>query len=265
VFTQELARLLPSLAHARRLSKSIIVNESISYLNTQRAIRLAAANEVRKLLADYDSLLTVLNNRQHPYVPADIQQLPPRPVSEALLNLLGVEQEEFGTFPGGFGDNRPGDEVEDEQAGESDYFVAQRNNNDSTNLSDEPPNFLLSEPNSLMNATAPVPDFTAMQLPLDMLATNTTYESDPQQGDLDPSHQSTIFSSSIFGDITTSNEDLPGNLLSRNGWSIDMYSEPAFHGDSDSTQLLYSNSVFSSQFHEQHPPMVENTSYGFLP
>lgn len=181
------------------------------------------------------------------------------------MNLLGVEQEEFGTFPRGFGDNGPGDEVEDEQAGESDSFVAQRNNNDLANLSEEPPNFLLSEPNSSENALAPMSNFVTMQQPLDLLATNTTFETDTQHGDLDPSHHSTIFSSSLFGTITTSNGDLPDNLLLGNGWPTDVYSEPVFHGDGDSTQLLYSNGIFSSQFHEQHRPILEHTTYDFLP
>ncbi|RDL36004.1 uncharacterized protein BP5553_06616 [Venustampulla echinocandica] len=258
----DLARLLPSLAHARRLSKSVIVNESISYLKTQREIRLAAASEVSKLLADYDLLRRALNNRVPDNSAADMLQIPPRPVSDALMNLLGVEQEEFGTFPGGFGDNGPGDEAEDQQAGESDHPAGQ-GNNEFTDLSNSPLNTSLPGTSSLITSAASAPDFLAIQPPLNMLAPNAAYETNPQ-GDLDPSNPLAIGSSSLFGNLAAANGNIPDQFLSANGWPPNIYSEPAFHSNCDPTQSFFSNDILSSQFREQ-PPMAENTSYGFAP
>ena len=38
-----------------------------------------------------------------------------RPASDAILDLFKVENEVFGTFPGGFGDNGPGNEHDEDQ------------------------------------------------------------------------------------------------------------------------------------------------------
>ncbi|KAL3421497.1 hypothetical protein PVAG01_07942 [Phlyctema vagabunda] len=110
----ELARLLPGLANVRRLSKSVIVSESISYLKAQREIRLAAAKEVRLLLTERDNALERLNGHQGQFNAVTHGKQAGRPISEALLNLLNVEDEKFGSFPGGFGDNGPNDEQEEE-------------------------------------------------------------------------------------------------------------------------------------------------------
>ena len=111
---QDLACLIPNLAPANRLSKSLIVKESIDYLRTQRGVRLAAATEVRQLLADYDALRVEINNWRSLYHPGGVQEVQARPVNNALQDLLEVDQEVFGKFPGGFGDNGTGDEHDED-------------------------------------------------------------------------------------------------------------------------------------------------------
>lgn len=253
------------MAHARRLSKSLIINESISYLNEQRAIRLAAASEIRNLLADYNSLITQLNARQYPHVPGETQQLPHRVTTKALLELMDVEQEEFGAFPSGFGDNGPCDDVEGEQSREIDYFVTQADNFDCANVLDNPTNFPLTEPNSLMDAPATtLTDSVATQLPFNTLSTNTAGETNTQQRQLSPSRHSTIPNSLATENPTSLNSELLDNLLPDNEWPLDMLFDPTFDSDNGSTQLLYNNSASLSQFREQHPPWTENSGFGFI-
>jgi hypothetical protein len=88
-------------------------------------MRLVAASEVRELFANYDSLLAEINNWRSLYNPGGIQQLQARPANNALLDLLKVDQEVFGTFPGGFGDNGTGDEHDEDQGGTTDDRVQQ--------------------------------------------------------------------------------------------------------------------------------------------
>lgn len=102
----ELARLVPELAQVRQLSKSIIVNKSIAHLRSVRAMNLAAAPEIRSLLAEYESLLAEVN------VWRSLNDQNPRPLlnftggSSAIEHILNAEQEKFGTFPQGFDENR---------------------------------------------------------------------------------------------------------------------------------------------------------------
>ncbi|OBT87802.1 hypothetical protein VE02_02152 [Pseudogymnoascus sp. 03VT05] len=252
----ELARLLPPLAHARRLSKSLIVNESISYLNEQRAIRLAAASEVRDLLADYNSLITQLNALQYPHVSGESQQLPHRITTKALSEFMDVEREGFGTFSSGFGDNGPCDDVEGDQGREIDYFVTQADNLDFTTVLEEPTNGLMD------TGASPLPSMPT-QLPLNTLQTNTD-ETNTQQRELNPLHYSTIPNSLATGDLTSLNGELLDNLLSDNEWSLDALFEPTFHTNSSSAQLLYNNDVSLSQFSGQNHPRAENGGFDFI-
>ncbi|OBT78409.1 hypothetical protein VF21_02175 [Pseudogymnoascus sp. 05NY08] len=264
----ELARLLPPLTHARRLSKSLIVNESISYLNEQRAIRLAAASEIRDLLADYNSLITQLNALQYSHVPGESQQLPHRITTKALSEFMDVEREEFGTFPGGFGDNGPCDDIEGDQSRDIDYFITPADNLDFTTVLERPTN-------GLVNTAATLPDSIPTQLPLNTLQTNTD-EASTQQRELNPLHYSTIPNSLATGDLTTIpnslatgdltslNGELLNNLLSDNEWSLDMLFEPTFPTNGGSTQLLYNNGVSLSQFRGQNHPRAENGGFDFI-
>ncbi|PVH77602.1 hypothetical protein DL98DRAFT_266429 [Cadophora sp. DSE1049] len=112
----DLARLLPALAPCRRLSKSIIVHESIEHLQEQRAMCLAAASEVQALLAENLELIAEVNRWREQF--SDRSPCQPMPLGEGVTALLKVDQEVFGTFPGGFGDNSNGDGGdEDHRAG----------------------------------------------------------------------------------------------------------------------------------------------------
>ncbi|KAL4860675.1 hypothetical protein BDV12DRAFT_204803 [Aspergillus spectabilis] len=83
-----LARLVPGLAHARRLSKMLIVNESIRHLRIQRDMCIAAA-KVYALRAQVGGCRGM--------VP------PPaiRPVTDAMAHLMSVKDEVYGEFPAG--------------------------------------------------------------------------------------------------------------------------------------------------------------------
>ncbi|KAH7055758.1 hypothetical protein B0J12DRAFT_429662 [Macrophomina phaseolina] len=106
----QLARLLPGLASHHRLSKSIIVNESIAHHKKQRAERLAAAREIRCFLAEREDLLAEVNSWRTRFGPIGAELRQGQPLSENARDLLKVEDEVFGKFPNGFGDNRPSDE-----------------------------------------------------------------------------------------------------------------------------------------------------------
>lgn len=104
---QDLARLIPALAPARRLSKSLIVQESAHYLQGQREMCLAAAAEIQGLLQENLEVITEVNTWREQYgMPPRQPQVP----GEAVQRLLKVDQDVLGTFPGGFGDNAAGDE-----------------------------------------------------------------------------------------------------------------------------------------------------------
>ncbi|KAL2810620.1 hypothetical protein BJX63DRAFT_401684 [Aspergillus granulosus] len=104
-----LARLVPGLAHARRLSKVLIVNESIRHLRTQRDMCVAAASDMQNLLAENSRLVAEVNGLRaqlggcggiaSPQLPVT------RPVSDAMTHLMSVKDEVYGEFPAGFGDN----------------------------------------------------------------------------------------------------------------------------------------------------------------
>ena len=106
---QDLARLVPALAPVRRLSKSLIVHEGIQHLRAQRAMCLAVASEIQAILAENIQLIVEVNSWREQYGSSiGLRQV--KPVGDAVLAILKVDQEVFGTFPGGFGDNGTGDD-----------------------------------------------------------------------------------------------------------------------------------------------------------
>lgn len=181
---------------------------------------------------------------------------------------MDVEREEFGTFPGGFGDNGPCDDIEGDQSREIDYFITQADNLDFTTVLEKPTN-------GLVDTIATLPDSIPTQLPLNTLQANTN-EASIQQRDLNPLHYSTIPNSLTTGDLTTIpnslatgdltslNGELLDNLLSDNEWPLDMLFEPTFHTNSNSTQLLYNNGVSLSQFRGQNHHRAENGGFDFI-
>ncbi|ODO05021.1 hypothetical protein I350_05633 [Cryptococcus amylolentus CBS 6273] len=108
-----LARLLPSLADARRPSKSAIVNGSIKHLAYQREQRLLAARLLREVWGEREELIREVNQWR------GMNGYPKKEGrggggegewGEEMEEVLGVEKEAFGTFAG----MEEGEEGEDE-------------------------------------------------------------------------------------------------------------------------------------------------------
>lgn len=105
---QNLARLVPSLAQARRLSKVLIVNESIKHLRQRRSLCISASRDMQELLMENSRLASELNAmRAQIGVPA-IAPVEPKPATGAMLQLMDIENEEAGEFPEGFGQSWAG-------------------------------------------------------------------------------------------------------------------------------------------------------------
>ncbi|KAF8849550.1 hypothetical protein BDZ45DRAFT_229851 [Acephala macrosclerotiorum] len=111
----DLARLVPALAPVHRLSKSLIVSESINHLQAQREMCLAAASELQSILAENIQLVAEVNSWREQYG-VGIGLRSAKPVGDAVQALLKVDQQVFGTFPAGFGDNGPGEGHDDQGA-----------------------------------------------------------------------------------------------------------------------------------------------------
>ncbi|KAL1726371.1 hypothetical protein EV714DRAFT_287257 [Schizophyllum commune] len=117
----DLARLLPNLAHVRRLSKGLIVDASISHHKRQRAQRLLAAQEVRLLLEEREGLYKEVETLREKLKEPPADPAPKRPeLRPETKQVLAVEEEVCGTFPAGFGDNGPEDGQEEGENGDSD-------------------------------------------------------------------------------------------------------------------------------------------------
>ncbi|CAK5270904.1 unnamed protein product [Mycena citricolor] len=122
----DLARILPTLSHTHRLTKSLILTEAIAHTRKQRTQRLAAAAQIRGLLASQDALVKEVQALRaqlassSPNSPAETDTAliegeaavprsdsPPIPTSLPIaLNpeaqqVLFVEQEVFSIFPPG--------------------------------------------------------------------------------------------------------------------------------------------------------------------
>ncbi|KAL4965779.1 basic helix-loop-helix domain-containing protein [Aspergillus stella-maris] len=100
-----LARLLPGLANARRLSKVSIIQESVRHLRQQRDMCLAAAQEMEEVIAENSRLVAQLNALSATGWGSLLPNATQRPVTEPMLRLMAVKDEVYGTFPAGFGDN----------------------------------------------------------------------------------------------------------------------------------------------------------------
>ncbi|OJJ03993.1 hypothetical protein ASPVEDRAFT_85410 [Aspergillus versicolor CBS 583.65] len=100
-----LARLVPSLAHVRRLSKVLIVNESCRHLRRQRDMCISAARDMQDLLADNSRLVAEVNALRAQVGCAGIAPCAPRSITEPMTQLMSVKDEVYGKFPAGFGDN----------------------------------------------------------------------------------------------------------------------------------------------------------------
>ena len=76
---------------------------------------LAAAAEIQSILAEKNELIAEVNGWREQYGVASIGSRQVKPVGDPILALLKVDQEVFGTFPGGFGDNATIEEHDDDQ------------------------------------------------------------------------------------------------------------------------------------------------------
>ncbi|RGP76681.1 hypothetical protein FLONG3_5121 [Fusarium longipes] len=100
----ELARMLPNVASARRLTKVLIVNKSIEHVRQQRELCLAADQDMQELLAENRRLVSEVNAlRAHAVGPA-VPLAQARPVTEAMKQLAETKSHVFGAFAEGFGD-----------------------------------------------------------------------------------------------------------------------------------------------------------------
>lgn len=102
---QDLARLVPTLASARCLSKVLIVKESVQHLQRQRSMCIAAANDVQDLLAENQRLVSEVNTLRQGTYGSIIASETPKPVTKPMMTLMSVKDEVFGNFSVGFGDS----------------------------------------------------------------------------------------------------------------------------------------------------------------
>ncbi|BCS23737.1 basic helix-loop-helix domain-containing protein [Aspergillus puulaauensis] len=100
-----LARLVPSLADTRRLSKVLIVNESFRHLRRQRDMCIAAGRDMQDLLAENNRLVAEVTALRAQAGFTGIAPCAPRPITEPMTELMSVKDEVYGRFPAGFGDN----------------------------------------------------------------------------------------------------------------------------------------------------------------
>jgi hypothetical protein len=82
------------------------VKEGLQHVKKQRAMCLSAAEDMRDLVAENHRLIAELNELR--FLAGErntIAPLEPKPLSEAMIELMNVPNEVCGTFPAGFGDN----------------------------------------------------------------------------------------------------------------------------------------------------------------
>ncbi|CAG9983717.1 unnamed protein product [Clonostachys byssicola] len=102
----DMARLVPSLASMKRPSKKVVVCEAVRHLQQRRDMCIHAARDIRHLLAENHRLTSELNAMRSQLPGGSVTPLQtPRTPSEALLELMGVEDEPCGDFPDGFAIN----------------------------------------------------------------------------------------------------------------------------------------------------------------
>ncbi|WZH49940.1 uncharacterized protein QYS62_011166 [Fusarium acuminatum] len=101
----ELARILPNLASARRLTKVLIVNASVEHVRQQRALCLAAAQDMQDFVSENNWLVAEVNAWRTQFGGPGASLVPVKPMTEAMVQLSEVKNQVFGTFNAGFGDN----------------------------------------------------------------------------------------------------------------------------------------------------------------
>ncbi|OBS24616.1 hypothetical protein FPOA_05156 [Fusarium poae] len=100
----ELARMLPNIATARRLTKVLIVNKTIEHVRQQRELCLAADRDMQELLAENSRLISEVNCLRAQVGGPATSVVQPKPPTEAMKQLAETKNHVFGTFSAGFGD-----------------------------------------------------------------------------------------------------------------------------------------------------------------
>ncbi|KAJ4118946.1 hypothetical protein NW768_010688 [Fusarium equiseti] len=100
----ELARMLPNIASARRLTKVLIVNKSIEHVRQQRELCLAADRDMQDLLAENRRLVDQINAMRVQVNGPGVMPMEAKPVTETMKQLAETKNQVFGTFAAGFGD-----------------------------------------------------------------------------------------------------------------------------------------------------------------
>lgn len=97
--------MLPNLASARRLTKVLIVNASVEHVRQQRALCLAAAQDMQDFIAENNRLVAEVNAWRAQFGGPGAPLTLAKPMTEAMMQLAEVKNHVFGTFSAGFGDN----------------------------------------------------------------------------------------------------------------------------------------------------------------
>jgi regulator of replication initiation timing len=97
--------MLPNLASARRLTKVLIVNASVDHVRQQRALCLAAAQDMQDVVAENNRLVAEVNAWRSQFGEPGAPLTQVNLMTEAMMQLAEVKNHVFGTFNAGFGDN----------------------------------------------------------------------------------------------------------------------------------------------------------------
>ncbi|CRG84234.1 hypothetical protein PISL3812_01547 [Talaromyces islandicus] len=89
----ELARLIPAISSAPRLSKHTIVNESIAYHRTQDRHCLAGIRGIQALITERDELLEEVNSLRALLQPGATAGRVARPLADDVVEFMSLEAE----------------------------------------------------------------------------------------------------------------------------------------------------------------------------
>ncbi|KAF5661388.1 hypothetical protein FHETE_8450 [Fusarium heterosporum] len=155
----ELARMLPNLASARRLTKVLIVNASLEHVRQQRALSLAAAQDMQEFLEENHRLTSEVNSLRAQVGGPEMPLAQAKPMTEAMVQLAETKNQVFGTFNAGFGDNWAYNAPQPQLGTSNDVYGIAPSVNNSYEVLDESPaiNLPMEEIQTHIETLAPVP------------------------------------------------------------------------------------------------------------
>ena len=172
---------------------------------------LAAASEVQSLLAENLELIAEVNRWREQF--SNMSPCRPKPLGDGVAALLKVDQEVFGTFPGGFGDNSNGD------GGDDDHRVGNHERHQTEDGRQQiPPLLPVSETPKVINVppdTSPQNDQTENSPPV-MGARPSTLTNVPANGAMPGSEQQIDLLDPSGVDFYTALGNAYGNNLDAN-------------------------------------------------